>query len=85
MDKHPINVPGWSGSLDELARAVGSMRYDKVGEFLLFFQQEIVRQAEGDAKAERNRLSCLLEIHSDYIRLAKNNMDAIWNLCKKYM
>jgi hypothetical protein len=32
--KHPLEVEGYEGTLEELAEEIGKMRYDKVEEFL---------------------------------------------------
>ena len=55
--KHPTNIEGYSGSLEDLAKAIGSMRYDKVYEFLNYLMEDIENQARNDAKKNRLKLS----------------------------
>lgn len=85
MEKHPTKVEGFSGSIEELAAAVAKMRYDKVSVFLKALVKEFRLQAEGDAKANRFRLSFILTNFVWILGYAVEQMDKIWALCKKHM
>lgn len=48
--KHPRNVEGYNGSLEELAKAIGNMSYDQVAIFLEKLAEDLNNQAEADKK-----------------------------------
>lgn len=83
--KHPTAVEGYEGSLEELARAIGKMRYDKIAEVLKYLAEDLERQSEGDRAAGRAKLAAMLHEVSGQIGVAKEQMDKIWNLCEPYM
>ena len=83
--KPHISVEGYSGSLKELAHAIGSMRYDKVAEFLAEFTKELEQQSEGDAKRGHAQLAALLKSTSEQIGMTQVQMEKIWKLCEPYM
>ncbi|MEI7620725.1 MAG: hypothetical protein WCJ57_04125, partial [Candidatus Falkowbacteria bacterium] len=55
--KHPSEVAGYDGSLDQLAQAIGNMTYDQVALFLNLLSQDIKRQADADSDRGREKLS----------------------------
>jgi len=83
--KHPISVEGYDGLLKELAHAIGSMRYDKVAEFLAEFAKELEQQSEGDKKCGHAQLAALLKSTSEQIGVTQVQMEKIWRLCEPYM
>ena len=83
--KHPSHVPGWDGSLKELAINVASMRYDKVAEFLKYFAQEINKQAKGDLEKSRAQLGGKLLRVSFALNSIVGEFNNIWRLCKPHM
>ena len=54
--KHPTRVEGWNGTLEDLAEAIGSMRYDKVAEFVGYFARHAESEAEKDTADGKVRL-----------------------------
>lgn len=83
--QHPLEVEGYGGSLKELAYAIGSMRYDKVAEFLGEFAKEFERQHEGDKAKGRAQLAVLLKTVSEELELTQKQMEKIWKLCEPKM
>lgn len=85
MMKHPTAVEGYEGSLEELAEAVGRMRYDKIVEVLKYLADDMARQAKGDESAGHPKLAILLREHAAQLNIAKEQMKKIWKLCAPYM
>lgn len=82
---HEIKVVNYPGSLDELAREVGNLRYDSVGSFLQSLGDDLMRQAEADRAKGRVILANNLELTAQEIYQARDNMNSAWNICKKHM
>lgn len=83
--KHPREVIGYNGSLDQLAQAVGSMTYDQVALFLRLLSQDIKRQADADSGRGRKKLSKALCDAAQNLGQAQENMDLAWKVCEPYM
>ena len=83
--KHPTGVEGWSGTLEELAQAIGKMRYDQVAEFVRYFARHTESEAEKDATDGKVMLSSKLFSASKYLYLAQVGYDQAWKICKPYM
>lgn len=58
--KHPDHVPGWEGSLEDLARAIVQMRYDKVADFLGAMALALYEDQVADRKRGRTKLAVAL-------------------------
>ncbi len=48
--KHPKNVQGYAGSIEDLAKAIGNMTYDQTADFIEKLSKDIERQADGDLR-----------------------------------
>lgn len=83
--KHPTGVEGWSGTLEELAQAIGKMRYDKVAEFVGHFARHTESEAKKDTADGKVRLPDKLFSASKYLYLAQVGYDQAWEICKPYM
>ncbi len=82
--RHPNKVEGYE-TLEDLAKAVGNMSYDKVSEFLEKLAEDIERQADADYQRGRVKLSSKLYKTSKRLHRSKNSMDEAWKICKPYM
>lgn len=82
---HPDHVEGWQGSIEDLAIAIASMRYDRVADFLGYLTGELMRQSSGDMKRGRNRLSTLLYKCASKMSETRHTMDQVWKLCAPHM
>ena len=85
MKIHPTTVEGFDGTLAELARRLALLRYDKLVEFLQYFEAEIARQAEADEKIGRVKLARLLLMAGSKIGFSADDFTAIFKLCQPYM
>ncbi len=82
--KHPVSVEGHD-SLEELANAIGTMRYDKVAEFLGYLTQYVKNEAEKDLASGKTKLSTKLYLASEALSRAQEEIDSAWKICKLYM
>jgi len=53
--KHPDHIEGFSGSVEDAAHVIVSMRYDRVLEFFKALAKEFRNEAEADKKRGRPR------------------------------
>ena len=83
--KHPLSVEGYDGPLENLARAIGKMRYDKIAEVLKYLAEDLERQSRGDKAKGRAKLATMLHEVSTQIGVAKEQVDKIYTLCEPYM
>ncbi len=83
--KHPVSVEGWNGTLEELAVAVGRMRYDKVAEFVGYFAKHAESEAQKDAIEGKVKLPRKLFLASKYLYCAQEEYDSAWKICKPFM
>lgn len=83
--KHPDHVPGWNGTLEELAVAVGSMRYHLVADFVGYLAGEMIRQSTADGKRGRVKLAAALFKTSYNLSAARKSLDTVWKICEPYM
>lgn len=83
--KHPTEVPGYDGRLDELVRHILSMRYDRVEEFYRLSAEEIQRQAKCDAAKNHPQVVGLLEEAAWNEARQRRLFSSVWRLCEPYM
>jgi len=85
MAKHPRNVVGFEGSLDELAKSIGNMTYDQTSSFIEKLADDIKRQADADLARGREKLATELYATANELYLARDKMDLAWKICEPYM
>ena len=85
MVKHPNYVEGFSGSLEELAHAVGNMTYDQIALFIEKLAESLKRQADSDFARGRVKLASNMYQAVEYLLKAKERVDAAWDICFPYM
>ena len=83
--KHPTVVTGYHGSIEQLAKEVCDMRYDKLAEFFQACSLDLKNQAVADANRGRNQLSQKLFRASQTCTELTFQTTAIFELCKPYM
>jgi len=91
--KHPNFVVGWTGTLDELVKAIGNMSYDQVAIFTNKFATEIKRQGDADAlrpsvvnpTKKRELLARNLLVAAVYLNLAKQRLSNAWKISEPFM
>ena len=84
MSKHPIEIDGYD-TLDELAKAVGKLRYDKLAEFFLFLYEEMARQQEKDETVGKVKLAAEADWLIESISDAHYDAQELFEKYKKYM
>lgn len=78
-------IEGFEGTLEELAQRVGRMRYDKITEFLDYFEKELRRQENGDRERGRTKLAGMLDDAVGDIGNVRMKMERIYAFCKPFM
>ena len=76
---------GYNGSLDDLAKAVGNMRYDCTAEFIEKLADDIQRQADSDNTKGRAKLAKKLYFTAQGLYYARDILLSAWKICKPYM
>lgn len=84
MAKHPEHVEGWPGSLDDLAKALGTLRYDKLSDFLKLLSQDILRQSQNDLARGRTILADALSHTAELLKDAGQAVDEAWDVSEPY-
>lgn len=84
MTKHTDSVEGYD-NLDNLAKAIGNMKYDKLAEFLEHLADDVQRQADNDASNGKTKLSAKLYQVAKHLYEAQEDADSAWKICKPYM
>jgi len=82
---HPSSVEGFKGSLDELVKSIGKMKYDSVSCFIEKLADDIKMQADNDKSKGRLKLAGQLYETANKLYEAKEKMDAAWKICEPYM
>lgn len=85
MSKHPQAVKGYDGTLEDLAKAIGAMRYDAVAELFKHLEIEYARQSVEDGKRGYQQLSGMLEHFAKQLQSLHFSMARVWKLCKPHM
>jgi len=85
MDTHPTSVPGFDGSLKELARRVCRLRYDHLAAFFYHCSEELRAQANADVRRGRTQLSILLTCAWGIARTLMGQMEKVFRLCSPHM
>ncbi len=83
--KHPSHVEGFEGTLEELAKRIGNMKYDAVRDFVDAIAKDIRRQADGDSWGNRPRLAKQHYETAAYLESARDALGAAWTICEQYM
>jgi two-component SAPR family response regulator len=83
--KHPTAVEGFDGSLSLLAHRVGSLRYDKLKEFLDALADDFLNQAHEDMHRKRPQLASKLLHASAKTAILAGDIQGIFRLCKHHM
>lgn len=83
--KHPTEVEGYDGLIEDLVADVHRMRYDVVAEFYGLCAADLRRQAEGDMGRARPQLAVLLGEAAAAAEEQQQLFERIYNLCKPHM
>ena len=83
--KHPDRVIGFEGSLEDLAKSIGNMQYNKVEEFVTFLADDITRQANADRQKDRKQLAERLYKTAEKLYEVRDEIRKVWKICRPYM
>ena len=83
--KHPTHVERYTGSLEDLARDVKNMRYDKLTEFLCYLAAQVKSEADKDMANGKPRLASKLYLASNYLSRSQEEIDSAWKISEPYM
>ncbi|MCF7798404.1 hypothetical protein K9M74_00720 [Candidatus Woesearchaeota archaeon] len=83
--KHPNHIKGFTGSIDELAYAIGNTTYDVSVDVLGKLADDYTRQADADKARGRVQLATQLYKTAEKLYEARDAMQQAWNICKPYM
>jgi len=83
--KHPSTVEGYPGSLQDLARAIVKMRYDKVEEFGKEFYEALWQEARHDADLNHPQLSRVLVEAARSMEEVNFHIGRAWKLSEPHM
>ena len=82
---HPNKIENYDGTLEDLAKAIGNLSYDKTAEFIEKLADDIERQADADYERGRIKLAKRLYKTADNLYKSKKEMDFAWKICEPYM
>lgn len=85
MSKHPKNIKGFNGSLEELAKSIGNMTYDQTALFIEKLADDIMGQSVADYNRGREKLSNELYHTANELYKARDKMRSSWKICEPYM
>jgi len=82
--QHLTNVPS-HGSLKELAKAVGDLRYDALEDFLYELQQKLYNDSRADQLRGRSKLSQSLANSADMLAYVRTHVSTAWKISAPFM
>lgn len=85
MRVHTDNVPNYTGTLDDLATAIGNMRFDALAKFVGLLADELSRQAKSDWDRNRRRLSARLDCAVMDLHDVQYHVADAWKICEPFM
>lgn len=83
--KHPLGIPGWDGTLEELADAVENMRYDKAYDFTYYLARAFRKRALRDRIVGKKELANKLTDTANRLDEASCELFNAWAVCKPHM
>ena len=84
-EKHPLQVAGYDGTLQDLAKEVGNLRYDKIVEFMRALRNDLHEQAVKDISAGRTQLGATLERASVALYPSEQALEEAWKISEPHM
>ncbi len=83
--KHPLSVERYPDSLEDLAKDIKNMRYDKFAEFLSYLAKHVKDEADKDLANGKPKLSTKLYLASEYLSLTQERIDSAWKISEPYI
>lgn len=82
-EKHKATLDGYK--IEELAEAIGDLRYDALQNFLECLSGKLYRDSQKDSEAGRVKLAGELECASQKVWDASESIAMAWTISKPYM
>jgi len=82
---HPKKIKGYNGTIEDLAKEIGNLRYDYLNEFLEDLELDIRRQADNDKETGRIQLADRLYATADNLKNVRDKLDEAWKICEPYI
>jgi hypothetical protein len=83
-NKHPENIEGWNGTFEELANAVGNLKYNRLHQFLTCLCLKLYKDYNNDEKNGKNKLSKRLKEAYWLMDKAKYEIYQAWLICESH-
>jgi hypothetical protein len=84
-NKHPTEIPGYEGRLDELVDfIVGKLRYDRVEEFHQLMSARYSFEAKKETRLFHPKATKRLRRLSKSERVSAKHAQALWKVCKPF-
>ena len=82
--KHPIKIEGFE-NLEDLAKAVGNLRFDALDDFLRNLAEDLNKQADADKERGRINLANSLYDAASNVSSAREKITEAWKISEPYM
>ena len=83
--RHGTAVEGFSGTPEELAAAIGDLRYDALRDLLVLLAVKVGRDGEKDAARGRRRLAAALRRTANGLAEAADAAGEAWRISEPFM
>ncbi len=83
--KHPLTIPGYRGTLDDLGRDLAQLRYDARAVVLEAEIREHHHQMKRDGERGRKQLAAQLLQFRMSLVTAYDDLCSMWKLCRLHM
>lgn len=85
VNRHTHAVPGYTGTPSELAEAMGDLYYSNLAGLLELLAHKLERDSNAGQERGREKLAEHLSIAARNAQKASREIDAAWQICKKYV
>ena len=82
---HKTKIENFNGSMDDLVKEIGNLRYDALADFLKLLSEKIAKDGAKDRGRKRIKLATCLGNTSDLLLQAKNEIERAWVICEPYI
>lgn len=83
--EHKSEIEKYNGSLEELARDLGDLRYDALAEFLKNLSFKVKADGEKDGSRGRKKLAKALKNSSEKLKESAKDIDEARRISEPYM
>lgn len=83
--KHPDHIVGFNGTIEEAAKAVEQMRYEKTVDFLYALENAFGDRCYEDLLAGKKKLATHLADTVYFLSQARQELIEAWVICEPHM